>query len=88
MVTESPRRDWPRAGDVVFVGYSASMRFGGAKAFNSRIIRVDAAPMYEGWAWLEGYQLGPDGDAVDRRSIFVRCAGLRPASRQVRRRRG
>ena len=28
------------------------------------------------------------GDAVERRSVFVQCAGLRPAGRQVRRGRG
>jgi hypothetical protein len=29
--------------------------------------------------WVDGVQLGPDGDAIERREIFVRADGLRPA---------
>jgi hypothetical protein len=41
-----------------------------------RVIRVYDWPTYEGWAWLDGYQLNASGDAVSRRSIFVQLAGL------------
>ncbi|MDG4798824.1 hypothetical protein [Micromonospora sp. WMMD1082] len=73
------RRSGPRGGDVLFIGRAASVQFGGANSFNFRVIRVDDRPTYDGWLWLEGYVLGPRGDAIERRSIFVQFAGLRPA---------
>lgn len=42
-----------------------------------RVIRANPAPTYKGWLWLDGYQIGRDGDAVERRQIFLRQAGLR-----------
>lgn len=44
-----------------------------------RVIRVHDWSTYEGWVWLDGYQLNAAGDAVERRSIFVQRAGLRMA---------
>jgi hypothetical protein len=44
-----------------------------------RVIRVHDWPTYDGWAWLDGYQLNAAGDAVARRSIFVQLVGLQPA---------
>jgi hypothetical protein len=41
-----------------------------------RVIRVHDWPTYEGWMWLDGYQLNAAGDAVERRSIFVQRSGL------------
>jgi hypothetical protein len=41
-----------------------------------RVIRIHDWPTYEGWAWLDGYQLDASGDAVERRSIYVRLRGL------------
>lgn len=73
------RRSGPRGGDVLFIGRAASVRFSGANAFNFRVIRVDDKPTYDGWLRLEGYVLGPHGDAIERRSVFVQLAGLRPA---------
>jgi len=43
-----------------------------------RVIRVLDWPTYDGWIWLEGYELNASGDAVNRRSIFVQRDGLRP----------
>jgi hypothetical protein len=43
-----------------------------------RVIRVHDWPTYDGWAWLDGYQLDASGDAVERRSIFVQLTGLQP----------
>lgn len=65
-------------GDVVSVGRAASVQFAGDRGFNFRVIHVDDRQTYTGWAWLEGYQLNSTGDAVERRSIFVQRAGLRP----------
>ena len=64
----------PRAGDVLRVGRSASVQFASPILF--RIIRVHDWPTYEGWVWLDGYELNAGGDAVERRSIFVQLAGL------------
>ncbi|MFI1192715.1 hypothetical protein ACH4T9_05530 [Micromonospora sp. NPDC020750] len=42
---------------------------------------------YDGWIWLDGYQLNAKGDAVAQRSIFVQPAGLvlQPPTVPVRR---
>jgi hypothetical protein len=42
-----------------------------------RVIRVHDWPTYDGWVWLDGYELNSAGDAVERRSIFVLIDGLR-----------
>jgi hypothetical protein len=42
-----------------------------------RVIRVHDWPTYDGWLWLDGYELNAAGDAISRRSIFVQVAGLR-----------
>lgn len=55
------------------------MQFG--KPMNFRVIRVHDWSTYEGWMWLDGYQLNAAGDAVERRSIFVQQAGLKWHSR-------
>jgi hypothetical protein len=41
-----------------------------------RVIRVLDLPVFDGWLWLEGYELNAAGEAVSRRSIFVQRAGL------------
>ncbi|MFD6771045.1 hypothetical protein [Micromonospora tulbaghiae] len=46
-----------------------------------RVIRVLGWRTYDGWLWLEGYQLNIKGDAVARRAISVQQAGLRPVRR-------
>jgi hypothetical protein len=44
-----------------------------------RVIRVHDWSTYDGWAWLDGYELNTSGDAIDRRSIFVQVGGLQRA---------
>ncbi|MFY1577705.1 hypothetical protein ACN26Z_22670 [Verrucosispora sp. WMMD703] len=34
---------------------------------------------YDGWAWIEVYQLDSRGEATDRRELYVRPDGMRPA---------
>ena len=68
----------PRPGDVVLVGGAASVQFAGPNGLRFRVIRVHDWPTYDGWAWLDGYQLNAAGDAVERRSIFVQLSGLQP----------
>lgn len=66
----------PRPGEVVVVGPSASVQFAGKQGFRFRVIHVDSKPTYDGWVWLDGYQMDGRGQAVARRKIFVRRSGL------------
>ena len=67
-------------GDVVHVDGDASVQFRGQCSMNFRVIRIDPRSTYDGWLWLEGYVLGPAGNAMQRRRIFVRWEGLHPAA--------
>nr|WP_306416120.1 hypothetical protein [Micromonospora okii] len=63
-------------GDLLHVTRAASVQFVRPVLF--RVIRVhDDWHTYHGWLWLDGYQMGANGDAVKRRSLYVRPAGLR-----------
>jgi hypothetical protein len=64
----------PRSGDVLRVTQTASVQFIEPMLF--RVIRVHDWSTCDGWAWLDGYELDATGDAVARRSIFVRLHGL------------
>lgn len=67
----------PQAGDVLRVGKAASVQFGPKPIlFRFRVIRVHDWTTYDGWMWLDGYQLNAAGDAIERRSIFVMSDGL------------
>ncbi|MFB9234711.1 hypothetical protein ACFFWC_04045 [Plantactinospora siamensis] len=65
----------PRSGDVLQVTRAASVQFSEPILF--RVIRVLDWPTYDGWIWLDGYELNMSGDATDRRTIFVQKEGLR-----------
>ncbi|MEU7619409.1 hypothetical protein AB0B27_25400 [Micromonospora rifamycinica] len=64
----------PKAGDLVVVSRAASVQF--LRPINCRVIRVLDWITYDGWCWLDVYQLNAKGDAVVRRSIYVQPAGL------------
>ncbi|MFI7574523.1 hypothetical protein [Micromonospora sp. NPDC049497] len=64
----------PRSGDVLHVTRAASVQF--IRPITFRVIRVLDWPTYDGWFWLDGYELNASGDAVNRRSIFVQRQGL------------
>ncbi len=66
----------PRSGDVLFIGPKASVQFAGSRAIAFRVIRVDDRPTYDGWIWLDGFELNPQGEAFERRKIFVMVEGL------------
>jgi hypothetical protein len=68
----------PKTGDVLRVTKAASVQFVQPMLF--RVIRVHDWQTYDGWAWLDGYQLNAAGDAVERRSIFVQLQGLQPGT--------
>lgn len=67
----------PRSGDVIHVTREASVQFASPMLF--RVIRVHDWSTYDGWTWLDGYELNSAGEAIDRRSIFVQVAGLQRA---------
>ncbi|MGX4656133.1 hypothetical protein ACWCHM_20810 [Micromonospora sp. SCSIO 07396] len=66
-----------RPGDLLLITRAASVQF--IRPIRCRLIRIDDRPTYDGWVWLEVYQLDARDRAVTRRSIFVRRAGVRPA---------
>ncbi|MEV4844843.1 hypothetical protein AB0K20_16720 [Micromonospora matsumotoense] len=68
-----------RAGVLVQVTRTASPQF--VRPILFRLIRVRTEWItYDGWAWLDGYQIDAKGDAVARRSIYVQPAELQPPS--------
>lgn len=67
----------PRSGDILHLTREASVQFA-ARPIYFRVIRVHDWPTYQGWVWLDGYQLNSLGEAVERRMIFVQINGLRP----------
>ncbi|RGC68400.1 hypothetical protein C5N14_13520 [Micromonospora sp. MW-13] len=65
-----------RPGAVLLIDGCASVQFGGDRALRLRLVSVDDKPTYDGWVWLTGYVLGPRGEAVARRELYVQRAGL------------
>ncbi|WP_309244433.1 hypothetical protein [Micromonospora parastrephiae] len=64
-----------KAGDVLHLTRSASPQF--IRPIYFRLIRVRTdLHTYDGWAWLDGYQLNARGDAVARRELYVCRAGV------------
>ncbi len=68
----------PHSGELLRVTRDASVQFAAPLMF--RVIRVHDWSTYDGWAWLDGYELDSTGDAVERRSIFVQVRGLQHLS--------
>lgn len=67
-----------RAGDLLHLTRAASVQF--VRPITFRLIRVLDRPTFDGWLWLDGYQVDKKGDAVARRELFVQEAGLRKLS--------
>ncbi len=67
----------PCSGDIYALGTAASVQFS-IRPLLFRVIRVESRDTCIGWVWLDGYELNQAGDAVERRSVFVQLAGLRP----------
>lgn len=70
-------RDDIRTGRIYHVGADCGVPHG-FRPIYFRVIRVDPKATYHGYAWLDGYELDGHGAAVERRSIFVIAAGLKP----------
>ncbi|MGI5520880.1 hypothetical protein ACQEUX_07980 [Micromonospora sp. CA-259024] len=64
-----------RAGDVVLLTTAASVQF--LKPIVVRVIReLPDRYTYDGWLWLDAYELNRKSEAVARRELFVMRAGL------------
>ncbi|MFF0181963.1 hypothetical protein ACFYPF_22980 [Micromonospora sp. NPDC005223] len=63
------------AGDLLRLGRAASVQF--CRPITVRVIReIEDRRTYDGWTWLEAYELNAKGDAVAKRELFVQPAGL------------
>lgn len=67
----------PSPGTVVLVGTACSVQFTGNRELRVRVVSVNDRANYPGWIWLTGYVLGPKGQAVDKRELYVQAAGLK-----------
>ncbi|WP_328339211.1 hypothetical protein [Micromonospora sp. NBC_00421] len=67
-----------KPGDLLLITRAASVQF--IRPIRCRLIRIDDRPTYDGWVWLDVYQLDARDRAAVRRSIFVQRAGVRPAA--------
>lgn len=54
-----------QAGELLWVDRSASVQF--VEPILIRLIRVLDQPTYDGWAWIELYQMDRSGDPIARR---------------------
>lgn len=62
-------------GDELILDRNASVQFMTPVPF--RLIRVLPTVTYEGWCWLDGYELDrASGEAVERRQLFVQYHGV------------
>lgn len=66
----------PRSGDVLILDGRASVQFK-RNPILFRVIRHHDWTCTAGWIWLDGYELNGNGDAIERRSVFVQVDGLR-----------
>ncbi|WP_442791895.1 hypothetical protein [Micromonospora sp. NBC_01740] len=67
-----------KPGDVLHLTRAASPQF--VRPIFFRLIKIRAElHTYDGWMWLDGYQLNPIGEAVARRELFVLKKGVRLA---------
>ncbi|MCO1597372.1 hypothetical protein M8C17_19660 [Micromonospora sp. RHAY321] len=62
-----------RSGDVLLLTRAASPQF--FRPITVRVIRVLDWIAYDGWLWIDAYQLRPDGMALARRSLYVMPGG-------------
>ncbi|MDT0533245.1 hypothetical protein RM555_30075 [Micromonospora sp. DSM 115977] len=65
-----------KPGDVLHLTRAASPQF--ARPIFFRLIKVRVhLYTYDGWTWLDGYQLDEKGDASGRREVYVLKAGIK-----------
>ncbi|WFE95485.1 hypothetical protein O7612_00620 [Micromonospora sp. WMMD987] len=65
-----------RSGEVLHLSRAASVQF--IRPITVRVIRVLTDwHTYDGWVWIDAYQLNAAGDAFRRRTLFLMPAGVR-----------
>lgn len=66
------------AGQLLALDRAASPQFTG-DGIQLRLIRVvhEWQSGYDGWIWLDGYEMNSAGEATERRSVYVCAAGIR-----------
>lgn len=65
-----------KAGDVLHLTRAASPQF--VRPIFLRLIKIRTdLHTYDGWTWLDGYQLDEKGEATARRELYVLKAGVR-----------
>lgn len=65
-----------RAGDLLRLDRAASVQF--CRPITVRVIReITDRQTFDGWTWIEVYELDGKGDAVAKRELFVQPIGLR-----------
>ncbi|MEO3769105.1 hypothetical protein [Micromonospora sp. B9E7] len=87
MSIDQPRQ--VQSGDLLCLTRAASPQF--ARPITVRVIRaLTDRHTYHGWLWIDAYQLGPNGDAIARRALYLMPAGAQwltsPPSRPTARR--
>lgn len=65
-----------RAGALLWLDTQASVQFT-TRPIRYRVIRLQDWDTYDGWIWLDGYELDAAGDAIERRAVFVLIKGVR-----------
>lgn len=65
----------PRAGDEFLLDQTVSPQFR-SRPLAFRVIRVEPATTNDDMIWLDGYELDPVGEAVERRSVLVTLVAL------------
>ncbi|MEU7617563.1 hypothetical protein AB0B27_15950 [Micromonospora rifamycinica] len=64
------------AGDLLHLTRDASVQF--SRPITVRVIRVRTDwHTYDGWVWIDAYQLDAAGDAVRRRTLYLMPSGAR-----------
>ncbi|MDG4758009.1 hypothetical protein [Micromonospora sp. WMMD710] len=65
-----------RSGDLLHLTRAASPQF--VRPITVWVIRaLSDRHTYDGWLWIDAYQLGRNGDAVARRELYLMPAGAR-----------
>ncbi|PTA45280.1 hypothetical protein [Micromonospora sp. RP3T] len=65
-----------RTGDLLRLDRAASVQF--CRPITVRVIReITDRQTFDGWTWIEVYELDGNGDAVAKRELFVQPIGLR-----------
>ncbi len=70
----------PRSGDLLRLDGRASCQFAVTQAIWFRVIRPLTPVPYEtwqGWMWLDGYEVDEVGEALLRREVWVKIDGVR-----------